>query len=138
MRRYIRSYRTRKNIIRQSALRDQFMQQLSREAEALLKQLNEQFTQQLQTQVTLALRSIVAGDQQVATPTGTGQPEAGTIAGVGQLLSTGIRYLVSRPRTSRTSQETSRSIDAASQFRLSKAQELAEMQAKMATGEKNV
>ncbi len=137
MRRYIRSFRTRKNVIRQSALRDQFLQQLSREAEALLKQLNEQFSQQLQSQMSSALRNIVAGDQQVALP-GAGQPEAGSIASVGQLLSTGVRYLVSRPRTSTTSRETSRSVDAATNFRLSQAQTLAEMQAKMGMGEKNM
>lgn len=137
MRRYIRSFRTRKNVIHPNALRDQFLRELTREAEAILKQLNDQFTQTLQMQLTQALSSsIVPGDSTIPLP-GAGQPEAGSIGSFGQLLSTGVRYLVSRPRTSTTVQETSRSIDAASSFRLSQAQMLAEMQAKLGGGEKN-
>jgi hypothetical protein len=136
-RRYIRSYRTRKNVYRTDALRDQFLRQLTREADALMKQFNEQFAQTLQTQMSQALQGIVAGDSQVSLPT-NGQPEPGTIGSIGQLLATGARYLISRPRTSRSTQETSRSYDAESAFRLSRAQALAEAQTHMQQGEKNL
>lgn len=137
MRRYIRSFRTRQNVGQHNALRDQFLRELTRESEALLKQLSDQFTQTLQTQVTQALTaSIVPGDNTVPLP-GAGQPEPGSIGSFGQLISTGVRYLVSRPRTSTQVKETSRSVDASSQFRLSQSQTLAEMQARLSTGEKN-
>ncbi len=135
MRRYIRSYRTRKNIIEQSALRDQFIRDLTLEATNVLKQLSEQFNQTLQTQVTQAFQGLVPGG-----PTGAtiAAGEVGTISSVGQLLSTGVRYLVSRPRTSRDSQETSRSIDSTAQFRLSSGQAAAEAQQTLGRGDKNL
>jgi hypothetical protein len=136
-RRYIRSYRTRKNVYRTDALRDQFLRELTREADALMKQFNEQFAQTLQTQMNQALQGIVAGDSQAPQST-NGQPEVDTLGSVGQLLSTGARYLISRPRTSRSTQETSRSYDAESSFRLSRAQALAEAQTHMQHGEKNL
>jgi hypothetical protein len=136
MRRTIRSYRTRKNVIEQSALRDQFIRDLTLEATNVLKQLSEQFSQTLQTQVAQAFQGIVPGDAPV-TPT-TAANEVGTISSVGQLLSTGVRYLVSRPRTSRDSQETSRSIDSTAQFRLSSGQTAAEAQQALGRGDKNL
>jgi len=54
------------------------------------------------------------------------------------LLSLGARYLVSRPRTSRNSAETSRSIANEVEFRTSRAQQLAEAQQAIGQGEKNL
>ena len=136
MRRYIRSYRTRKNIVDQSALRDQFIRDLTLEATNVLKQLSEQFNQTLQTQVAQAFQGIVPGDTP-NTPA-TAANELGTIGSIGQLLSTGVRYLVSRPRTSRDSQETSRSIDSTAQFRLSSGQAAAEARQALGRGDKNL
>lgn len=136
MRRYLPSRRTRKNIIDTSALRDEFIRQLTRESEALLLQLSAQFSETLQTQVTQAYQGIVAGD---ASNIGAGPAsEAGTIGSVGQLLSTGVRYLVSRPRTSRNQRETIRSIDSTEQFRVSNAQAAAEAQRMLGKGDKNL
>ena len=136
MKRYINSRRSSQNIFETSALRDQFIRQLTLEADALIKQQLEQFNQTLQTQLTQAFQGIVAGD--TPTPTTTGQPEVGTLGSIGQLLNLGARYLVSRPRTSHTSVETSRSVDSQAQFRTSRAQQMAEAQQAMARGEKNL
>jgi hypothetical protein len=136
MKRYIKSRRSRSNVVETSALRDQFIRQLTLEMDALIKQQLEQFNQALNTQVAQAFQGIVEGDNPNA-PT-TGQPEPGTIGSFGQLLSLGARYLVSRPRTSRSSSETSRSVENEAQFRTSRAQQLAEAQQIMARGEKNL
>jgi hypothetical protein len=136
MRRYLPSRRSRKNILDTSQLRDEFIRQLSKEAEALVLQFSTQFSQTLQTQVAQAYQGIVAGD---APSIGTGQAnEAGTIGSVGQLLSTGVRYLISRPRTSRNTRETLRSIDNNTQFRVSNAQAAAEAQLALSKGDKNL
>lgn len=134
MKRFTRSYRTRKNVADQSALRDQFIRDLTKEANALILQLSQQFNENLQTQMTQALQGIVAGD--AAMPTTMGTPETGTIGSLGQLLSTGARYLISRPRTSRDTAETSRSIDATG-FKLSRSQAMVEAQIVMSMGDKN-
>lgn len=139
MRRVIRSYRTRKNVRQSSALRDQFLRELMREAEAMMKQLSEQFSQQLNAQlVQLTQQSltsnIVAGDGSLPGAENTGP---GSISSIGQLLSTGARYLISRPRTSRNTAESSRSSEALASFRISRAQAIAELQASLNQGEKN-
>ena len=136
MRRFIRSRRTRKNVIDTSQLRNEFIRQLSRESEALLQQFSTQFSQDLQTQVSQAFQGIIAqnGTSAGVTPTN----EAGTIGSVGQLLSTGVRLLLSRPRTSRNSRETERSIQAGTQLQVSSAQAAAEAQLALGRGQKNL
>lgn len=136
MRRYIRSRRTRKNVISQSQLRDDFIRQLARESEALLQQLSAQFAQDLQTQVAQTFQGILAQNGQTAgiTP----NAEAGSIGSVGQLLSTGVRYLLSRPKTSRNSRESARSIAAQTQLRVSAGQAAAEAQISLSRGDKNL
>lgn len=136
MRRYIRSRRTRKNVISQSQLRDDFIRQLARESEALLQQLSAQFAQDLQTQVAQTFQGILA--ENGPTPGITPNPEAGTIGSVGQLLSTGVRYLLSRPKTSRNSRESARSIATQAQLRVSAGQAAAEAQISLSRGDKNL
>jgi hypothetical protein len=135
MKRYLKSRRSRSNVIETSALRDQFIRQLALETDALIKRQLDQFNQTLQTQVARAFQGIVAGDNPNAP---TGQTEPGSIGSFGQLLSLGARYLVSRPRTSRSSTETSRSVANETEFRTSRAQQLAEAQQMIAGGEKNL
>jgi hypothetical protein len=136
MRRFIRSSRTRKNVINTSQLRDDFIRQLARESEALLQQLSAQFSQDLQAQVTQTFQGIIAQNGPVngVTP----NPEAGSIGGVGQLLSTGVRLLLSRPKTSRSTRESARSIAAGAQLRLSAGQAAAEAQISLSRGDKNL
>lgn len=136
MRRFIRSRRTRSNIINTSQLRDDFIRQLSKESEALLLQFTTQFSQDLQTQVNQAFQGIIA---QNSTSVGvTPNNETGTIGSVGQLLSTGVRFLLSRPKTSSNSRETERSIQAGTQLRVSSAQAAAEAQLALGRGQKNL
>jgi hypothetical protein len=138
MRRMTRSFRTRKNVVETSALRDQFIRQLTSEAEALVKQWSDQFNQTLQTTVTQAFQGIVASTQNASSaPTTTSAGEFNSVGSVGNLLATGVRYLVSRPRTSRDTQESSRSIDANNSFKLSQAQSAAQMQETLNKGDKN-
>jgi hypothetical protein len=133
-----RSFRTRKNVVETSALRDQFIRQLTSEAEALVKQWSDQFNQTLQTTVTQAFQGIVASTQNASSaPTTTSAGEFNSVGSVGNLLATGVRYLVSRPRTSRDTQESSRSIDANNSFKLSQAQSAAQMQETLNKGDKN-
>lgn len=135
MRRYIRSSRTRKNVIETSALRDQFIKQLTAEATALLSQFSEQFSQTLQTQLNAAAQNLVG---QSAASGGDGdKPELNSIESIGGLLSTGIRYLIAKPKTSRNTVETSRSVDANASFRLSQSQASIEASAALARGDKN-
>ena len=136
MKRYIKSRRSRSNVQETSALRDQFIRQLTLEMDALVKSQLEQFNQTLNAQVAQAFQGIVAGDNPNQPTSGT--PQLNSISSVGQLLSLGARYLVSRPRTSRNSSETSRSIANEAEFRTSRAQQLAEAQQAIARGEKNL
>ena len=139
MRRMTRSFRTRKNVIETSALRDQFIRQLTSEAEALVKQWSDQFNQTLQTTVTQAFQGIVASTQNTssAPTTATGAGQFNSVGSVGNLLATGVRYLVSRPRTSRDTQESSRSMDVNNSFKVSQAQAAAQMQEALNKGDKN-
>lgn len=134
MKRYIRSQRSRKNVHDTNALRDQFLRQLTQEAEAMMKQLSEQFTREMQTQVSALTPNLVSGTTPAA-PSATG--DLNTIGSVSQMLATGVRYLVSRPRTSRHTEETSRSADATARFKLSQSQAAVEMQAALNRGDKN-
>lgn len=135
-RRFLPSRRTRSNITDTSQLRNEFIRQLGDEAQALIDRLSNDFSQDLQTQVTRAYQGIIAGD--APTLPSSANPQAGTIGSFGQLLSTGVRYLISRPRTSRSSNETVRSVDNNTQFRLSSAQLAAEAQQTLSRGEKNL
>lgn len=138
MKRYTRAYRTRKNVTDTSALRDQFIRDLTKEANAVILQLTQQFSETLQAQTAQAVTNIVAGD---AAPRATGDAsiapgDTGTVGSITKLISTGVRYLINRPRTSTNTVETSRSADA-SAFRLSRSQAAAEAQIVMSMGDKN-
>ena len=63
--------------------------------------------------------------------------DVGSIGDIGKLFATGARYLVNRPKTSQTTQESSRSVDANARFRLSKAQAAIEAQGILGNGDKN-
>lgn len=134
MRRYIRSRRSRSNYVDTSALRDQFIRDFTQQAQSVMQDLTMQFSQTLQNQAAQAFQGIVPNGNGAVPMPGN---EPGSIGAIGQLLSTGVRYLVSRPRTSRSEQETSRSVDAA-QFRVSTAQAAAEAQQTLGKGSKNL
>ncbi len=148
MRRYIKSYRTRNNIQDTSALKDQFLKQLTEEATSALSALSEQFMQDLQTQSSSLLQNILGGLSGNASSDSSSDSDMaagdaggggfGTASSISQLLSTGVRYFISRPRKSTQTYETSRSMDANTSFKLSRAQSLAEAGVTLSKGDKNL
>ncbi len=153
MRRYLPSSRTRSNTRDTNAIRDQFLRELNQQATQLLTQFTSQFSQDLQaqvTQVTQAMQTI--GGVNVATAAagsaGDGGDDASSqtltdylannINPLDQLAATGVRYLLTRPTTSTQTIETSRSIQSASQFRVSAAQAAAQAQEALSQGNKNL
>ncbi len=135
MRRFIRSYRTRRNIQQVSRAGEQLIHQLGQQAEALMQRLSEEFSQRLEAQATEYAQRITQGEN---SPSDTSNADTSNSFGaIGQLLNTGMRYLVSRPRTSHTTQESLRSQSANQQFRLSQSQTLVELQGVLARGNKN-
>jgi hypothetical protein len=106
-------------------LRDQFLRDLTQQANALLKQLSDQFTQDLQSQSAQLLSGLFGG-------------ESNGIAGLSQLVATGSKYLVSQRVASQSTAESSRSLDTNAQFRLSQSQALAEANLAISKGEKNL
>ena len=125
MKRYLPSIRTRSGPST-SALRDQFISELTREAQAVMRQLSQEFTQSLQSQATQALQGLSIDD--------TSLPLGETT----QLLTTGARLLFGQPKVTQTTAETSASQQAAAQFRVSQAQTLAEANQTIARGDKNL
>ncbi len=140
MKRYLPSSRTRSSITTTSALGDQLIREFTKQAQSIMQELATQFTDTLQQQsaqiVTRASGFSTSGTADVGgTVAGS---NADQIGGIGQLLNTGARYLISRPRTSTNTAETGRSIDTASQFRVSTAQSAAEAQQMLNRGSKNL
>lgn len=149
MRRIIRSFRTRQNTERLDAnsaeLVRQLSQQVIRETQSLLKDLQEQFLKDTTGQL----------GQLTSSSGSSGSKKSGGVAGAvegsddffgltdsqfnsaGNLLVTGLKYVFSRPKTDTNTVESSRSADVQSSFRVSQAQAAAEMQALLAKGEKN-
>ncbi len=121
MRRYLPSSRTRTNSADTNALRDQFVRQLTSEAEKIAKQFSDQFSQSLQSQAEQAFSG--------------GGFDIGNLS---KLVSSGVRYFVNRPKTTSTTRESVRSIDSNAQFRVSNAQAAAEAQLALNKGDKNL
>ena len=105
-------------------LRDQFIRELTDEAQKILSQ----FSQDLQAQSSQILSDVL----------GNGGGTEGGLGGLGQLFSTGTRYLVNRPTTSTTTVETAASQNATAAFRLSQSQTLAEANTLISKGDKNL
>lgn len=135
--RMIRARRIRVNNSENDRLREQFIRQLTREAEAVLKQSLMQFTQEAQQQGQSILGALLGGDGP-AQRRSSGGGSASVGNGLFNLVSTGLRYLWSRPQTSTNTQESQRSREALERFRVSQSQLMAEASASIAKGEKNL
>lgn len=109
-------------------LRDQLLRQLENEGEKLLKQMAAEFSQTLAGESQRVLKDVLSGMQ---------SGEAFSSQGVSNILSTALNYVVSRPRISSATQESSRSKTTEQQFRLSRAQQASEAASLLAQGEKN-
>lgn len=129
MARMIRSWRSRSgDAVRQvdtDQLREQFIRQLTNEAESALKTMSLQFTQDMQRQSSEFLGGLFGGES------GSGNSSTfGMFANAG-------RYFLNRQKTTGSTQESLRSREEESRFRLSQSQALAEAQASFAKGSKN-
>ncbi len=137
MKRLTRVIRTRS---RSSAdlQREAFQKQLLREGEKLLEKLSHQFAQDLQTQLAQVLSNSAKIDSSGGGAGSSASDTAGIVGGISQLLSTTVRYLVSRPRTSSNTAESSRSQEVEERFRLSQSQAAAEASSAIYRGNKNL
>ena len=142
MKRYLPSSRSHSNVNSLSALGEQFIREFTLQAQAVMEELTTQFADNLQAQAAQVLQDqilpgIVSSGADAIGDAATGDDGTGVGGGIGQLLNTGVRYLVSRPRTSNDSVETARSIDAA-QLRISSSQAAAEAQQALSKGSRNL
>lgn len=135
-RRYTRSSRSSKNTQPFDQLREQMLRELTREATALLQQFTQQLNQQVQMQMTSFAQGIVPEDSFPVTPSASAT--ASPLGNLTQLLGSGVRYLATRPRTSRHTEESARSIASNSTFKLSKSQAAVELQSNLSRGDRNL
>lgn len=124
--RYLRSRRTRSGDT--NRLQEQFLRELTRESEKLLRQMSQQFSRDLESQSSQFLQGILGGGA------GSGADGIPNFAG---LFSLAGRLFAPKPKTTVTSNESARSREVDTQFRLSQAQSLAETGAMLSQGEKN-
>ena len=140
MKRYLSSSRSRSNITSNSAIGDQLIREFTQQAQAIMEELTAQFTDALQAQAAQVLQNQLVvgltGSDDLADAAGGGD-DTSSVGAIGQLLNTGVRYLVSRPRTSSSAVETARSVEAA-QLSVSSSQAAAQAQQALNKGSKNL
>jgi hypothetical protein len=124
--RILRARRITVNNSETDQLHDQFIRQLTREAQTILKQMSQDFSEDLEKQSASLLEAFSGGDNVAAGK------------GLTQLFSTGMRYLFSRPRITSNTTESSRSKEAEDRFRVGQSQMMAEANMTIARGDKNL
>jgi hypothetical protein len=135
MKRFTRVLRTRSRSS-EDRQRGEFQKQLLRDGEKLLEKLSRQFADDLNAQLAQILGDTTTRSTAKAQVGESDVP--GIVGGISQLLSTGVRYLVSRPRTSSNTTESGRSREVEDRFRLSQRQAAAEASAIIYSGNKNL
>ncbi len=136
MPRYFRRTRTT------SKLRDQLLRELEREGEKLLKRMASDFTADLSKQLQATLQQqlpAVSGGGGGGASSASGGFNASTLFSTSSftnMLGSVINYAVSRPRTSTRTAESSRSQAMDQQFRLSRAQQTAELGVQLGRGDR--
>ena len=113
-----------------NAVRDQFIKDLTKEAESLLKSYTQQFADALQSQSANALQSLF-GD-------GSSGGGGGSANGLNGLFSAASALFKGSAKTTSTTAETDRSKEIESRFKVSQAQALAEASAAISKGDKNL
>ena len=140
MKRYLPSSRSRSNTTTTSGVGDQLIREFTAQAQSIMEELSAQFADTLQAQAAQVLQSQVlpglTGGDDLDDAVASGDDDS-SIGAIGQLLNTGVRYLVSRPHTSTSAIETSRSIEAA-QLSVSSSQAAAQAQQALSKGSKNL
>lgn len=127
MARYIPAKRIRSTTSDADRLRDQFIRQLTQEAQATLRRMTEQFNQNLERQSSEFMSGLL-GD-------GSGSGNAsGSAFG---MFSTAARYLFNRPRITESTRESTRSSQEERYFRVSQSQLMAEAAEALSKGDKN-
>ena len=129
MPRYIRARRTRSiaTDTELNQLRDQFIRQLTRDAQLAMRDLSQQFNQDLERQSGDLLSSLLGNGE-------NGSASSNSLMGI---FSSASRYMTSRIRTTESASETIRSREETERFRVSQAQLLAETNALISRGDKN-
>ncbi len=126
MPRYIKSKRTSSGTSsEEDRLRDQFLKDLTQQAQTIMKQMQQEFSQDLQQQSSQILGLL----------NGEGNASG---AGLGSIFSTASRFFFSRPRTRTSTRESTRSHEETDRFRLSQSQLMAEASEAMSRGDKNL
>jgi len=124
--RYIPSRRSSSGVST-NAVRDQFLKDLTKEAESLLKTYVQQFSETLQSQSNSFLQGLF-GD-------GSG---SGSTSGLNSLFSAASTRMKGQSKTTSSTTETNRSHEMESRFKLAQSQSLAEASALMSKGDKNL
>lgn len=115
-------------------LRDQLLKDLQKEGEKILKKLATDFTADINKHLGDALQSALGGSGKSGGGSG-GAPFS--LDSLGNIFTSAITYLVSRPRTTRSTAESSRSKAMTDSFRLSRSQAAAEAQLAMGKAQRN-
>jgi cytochrome c-type biogenesis protein CcmH/NrfG len=138
MPRYI-SRRARRNAIESTYERErdaqaqEYLRLLRRESEKLLKDFKEQIAQTMRQELEQSLRSASNSIQ----PSQGGASFAPSFSGVANFFTQALLIYLGRPKYSQFSSETQRSQQAATQFRASRSESLAELSGTLASGERN-
>ena len=130
--RYIRSSRSSSGGRSTSALQDQFIRELTQEAQKVLKDLSGQFSRDLESQSSNFLQNLYGQGAN-----GDGQSGFGS-ANVASLFANASRLFARTPKARVTTSESARSREVESRFKLAQAQSLAEAGVLLNKGEKNL
>jgi hypothetical protein len=114
-----------------AALKAQTLREIEKESQKLITQLQQQIATTLQEQLS---RSLIAAPTSNATFNATPSP----LGRLSSILGSTLRLNFSKPSRSTSAQETERSQQAQSQFRLSRSQQMAELTRALGKGESNL
>lgn len=128
--RYIKSSRTSSTSKSTDKLQDQFIRELTEQAQKILKDMRDQFSDELQKQSADFFQSTL-GD-------GESKTGGGSFNNFSGLFSAASRLLVGKPKISKTSFISARSQEVDNRFKLSQAQSLAEAGITLSKGDKNL
>ena len=118
------------------ALRQEMLRTLEREANTLLKGLQSQFEKDLSRSLSESLRFIDSNANTNSAGGGQGLGTSNAFASLTRVIGSVLRLRRSSVRSN--SQETTRSQEAFSQFRLSRAQSVAEASEALGAGERSL
>lgn len=130
MAKYIKAKGRKPRTQSSDALRNELLRDLESEGKKILKQLTNQFTSDLQNAGGKFLQELFSK--------GSGSDGLVSSSSITNLLGSAVSYAISRPKTSTSSKESSRSREAEERFRLSRSQALAEAGSELTRGDKNL